>query len=169
MSLTVETGSGLSNADSFASVADCDTHNTDYVNSSVWTASSTGEKEIALRTATRYLMLKYSQRWNGTQKTDTQSLPFPREDLYVNGFLFSSTAVPVGIVRATCELAIIARSETLMPTEDSASIITEESVKVGPIEESIKYASGKVVTKNYPVSSGYVADYISAGGRVDRA
>jgi len=169
MSLVVETGSGLSNADSLASVADCDTHNTNYVNSSVWTAATTPEKELALRVATRYVKIKYSQRWNGTQKTDTQSLPFPREEMYVNGFLFSNAAVPVGVVQAVCELAIISLSEDILPTDDSASMITEESVKVGPIEETLKYAGGKTVVKSYPVSSGYLSEYISYGGRVDRA
>lgn len=169
MSLTVETGAGLSDADSLASVADCDAYNTNYVNSSLWAGKTTPEKEFALRVGTRYLMLKYAGQWKGQQKTSAQSTPFPRENLYVNGFLFSNAAVPVGIVRAVCELAIISLSENILPTDDSQSVILEESVKVGPIEESIRYAAGKTVTKTYPVSYGYVVDYIYSGGRIDRA
>lgn len=169
MALTVETGAGLSSADSFASVADCDTHNTNYVNSSVWLAATTPNKELALRKATRYLVLTVGESWVGLQKTSTQALPWPRTGVVLFGFAFSDSAIPVQLVRATCEMAIISLSEEILPTDDSASTIVEEEVQVGPILERIKYASGKTITKSYPICEGYLTGLRSAGSRVDRA
>ena len=78
MSLNVETGTGASNSESYASVTNADTYHSNRGNS-LWATLTTPEKEQALRRATDYMEQVYRKRWKGVRVNATQALSFPRE------------------------------------------------------------------------------------------
>ena len=96
MALTVETGAGLSAADAFVSVADCDAYHTGLGNSD-WTGS-TEAKEGAIRRATALLSSAY--RWAGLRSHGrSQALAWPRAGCVdLEGYGIASDAVPREIV-----------------------------------------------------------------------
>lgn len=121
MALIVEDGSGLSNAESFISVADADTYFTNRGNAS-WDAISTeAEKEVALRKATDYMEQTYRSRWVGVRVSATQALSWPRLDVEVDGFPVDGDVVPVEVERACAELALRAHSAALLADVDKTT------------------------------------------------
>lgn len=136
MTLIVETGSGASNSESYASVADSLTYHANRGNSS-WSTLTTAQQEQALRRATDYIEQVYSQAWQGYRVNETQALSFPRTQVYLNGYLIGSTVVPQLLINATCELALKAASGEL--ADDLERGVVRE--KVGVIEvEYDKYS-----------------------------
>ncbi|MGB0972784.1 MAG: DnaT-like ssDNA-binding protein, partial [Mycobacterium sp.] len=110
MALTVEDGTGLAAAESYASAAEAiaylDAHAASG-SSNVFTAASTPDQEIALRAATDYLDGNYSSRWLGYRANQVQALDWPRSDVTdIDGYAIASTTVPQRLKDATAELAL---------------------------------------------------------------
>ena len=119
MSLTLvkETGSGLTNANAYASAADGDTYHDGHLYGSAWTGATTGTKEAALVMATRIIDGTFDFR--GFKTLNTQALQWPRQMcvdpdradvrwtvLQNNqGPYLDSDKVPKPVSDATCELA----------------------------------------------------------------
>lgn len=163
MALYVETGSGSSNSDSFASVADADAY---FANYGVPTGWTTCEKEIALRLATQYIESVYSLLWVGQRAIQTQSLSWPRINAFaIDGLLILSNIVPSLVKTATIILAGKSLGTTLIPGDVSPGIASE-SVSVGPISESITYAGTKPVTARYPEVDALLRSLIGSPGTV---
>ena len=76
MSLIVEDGTGLSTAQSYASVADATTYHTAHGNAA-WTGLEPA-KEAALVRATAWLDDAFYHRWPSVKLLNTQALEFPR-------------------------------------------------------------------------------------------
>lgn len=145
MALVVETGAGLSNAESYLSVTDADTYHTNRGNSA-WTGSST-VKESALRKATQYLDVTYN--WKGDIKSTTQALNWPRDNVIdSNGRTFDDT-VPQKIKDATAELALASLSADLLTVTSNSDYVKRE--KVGELE--IEYKDGAPVGREYNLVS----------------
>lgn len=138
ITLTVEDGTGLANANSYVSQADADTYFANRANT-VWAAADNDAKAAALIQATQYLDTRYA--FKGERLTTTQALAWPRQQ--------SPIRVPVGIWTdvyagtdsqfqwpvkrvkdATCEAALRALAGPLYA--DQAATV-KDSVKVGPI------------------------------------
>lgn len=143
MTLIVETGSGLSNAESYASVAEADAYCTN-LGLTAWTGV-TADKEIALRKATTYLDATYA--WVGEIYDDTQALGWPRVEAYDNEGRDLNYIVPSKIKAATIELAIKALTSELLSDTTSANFITKE--KVGSLE--VEYAPGAPTSTQYNI------------------
>lgn len=126
MTLVHEDGTGLANAESFASVATADTYFADRGNAA-WAALTTTAKEQALRLATDHMGATWGALWRGYRKTEAQALDWPR---------VGWAGVPVAIERACCELAVRASAGPL--TVDEGPQV--ESERVGPI--AVAYAEG---------------------------
>ena len=131
MSLIAETGSGSASSESFCSVADALAYFTAR-NSTVWLALTTAQQEVALRKATDYMEAVYSQRWAGTRTTSTQALSWPRYNVFVNGYVTSSSAVPKPVIAACAELALRASAGELL--SDSTQQKTRTKVDVIEVE-----------------------------------
>lgn len=109
MSLTVEDGTQVANAESYYSVTNTDT----YFSSSRgdastyaedWTAASTATKEACLRWATR--LLDKLWRWDGEQVSTTQALRWPRRYCFDDeGNEITSTTIPNDLKYAVAEMA----------------------------------------------------------------
>lgn len=150
MSLVVENGTGLSNAESYLSVADADVYHAARGNPVAWSGATTAEKETALLAATEYIDSVYRGAWKGTRAVETQALSWPRVDAYdSDDFLIDSGVVPLEVERATAELALRALSAELMPDISEPGSIKRERLKAGPVETETEYQGGKSQVKEF--------------------
>ena len=115
--LIKEDGSGLANANAYASAADGDAYHDGHLYASAWTAATSGSKEAALVMATRLLDSQF--QFNGFKRSSLQSLQWPRQMcvdpdniggvvpglMFIKGPYLDETKVPAMVVSATCELA----------------------------------------------------------------
>ena len=138
VTLVVEDGTGLADANSYASVAEADTYFENRGNAA-WAALSTTNKQTALIRATDYMIQAYRPNWKGLRNTDTQALDWPREYVQridsTGGYgpypsYYPDDVVPVEIKQACMELASRASTDTLAPDLEQLTI----REKVGPIE-----------------------------------
>lgn len=146
MAITVENGTGLSNANSYAAVAFADTFHTDRGNSE-WAVATTAAKEAALVRATDYIDSNYV--FPGSKLTASQALANPR---------LGETALKAALTRATALLALYALSTSLFPTlaTDRVTSRTEKLDGVGSIAETFDDAA----TDRYPAVTAMLKDII---------
>lgn len=146
--LIVEDGTGLSNAESYVSVAFVDNYfNTFYsaLPSYPWKAQREDLKEIALRQVTSYYEFKYAIDLPGIRKTSSQNLSWPRIGALHDGSYIDSAVVPTLLKQAIAELAIkyVTDPSLFFPDRDSEAGVAEESVSIGSVSVSTKYSATK--------------------------
>lgn len=140
MPLIVETGTGVANADSLASIAFIDEYHAARGNGA-WAAISTIErKEQLARRATDYLRVTYYGAWIGVAAFLGNNLPFPRNPLTPREFGLYELGVPLEVKQALAELALIANTVALFPNPSTTR--GKKRVKVGPIEVEYDSTSG---------------------------
>jgi len=166
--IVVETGVGLTNANSYLSVVDADTYHANHSGSTVWSGAAEADKEKALRLATQYLDVKYT--WKGLKKLRTQVLSWPRHDVYdSDGHHVSNNAIPQALKDACAELALrVIQGDTLLGDIDEPGEIKSEDVKIGPIEESVVYVGGKSQVKEYPLIKAILKPLVKSGNLAER-
>lgn len=156
MSLIVETGVGIINADSYVATADCAA----YALSRGLTFGSDALADAALRRATAYVDNQYRLRFPGYRTfRRAQALEWPRTNAYYTYTtppgpvpvysvayayfpydLVPATSIPPEIITATCEAAIREYAEpgVLQPDLDRGGAVS--LLKAGSVE--VKYAAG---------------------------
>lgn len=173
MALTVEDGTGKSDADSYQSTADIETYETSYKAATTYASATTAVKERAAREATQYLDGQYGHRFLGSRYSGTQALEWPRSGVVTrDGHSVDSDVIPVVLKQAHAELAIaVAGGDSLNAAVAAADRnIKSESVRTGPIVEGIEYfAGGKTSAKKYPKVEALLRTIIEAGGTMSRA
>lgn len=148
MALIVEDGTGLSDANSYVSVAYADAY---FLARNVTSWASLTIKEALLIQATDYMEAVYSESWKGAVLLDTQSLSFPR-------IIDDATVYPDRLLKAVCELALKADSGPLL--EDTEQRTIEESV--GSI--TVKYAEYANQKTQYSFVYNLVSPYLLSSG-----
>ena len=143
MSLIVETGSGVSNAESLCDVAFATQYHADR-NNTAWSALTTAQMETALRKATDYMEAVYKSQWQGMRVNNIQALDWPRVGVTANNYYVLSTIVPLPIKKACCELALKTITIDLLPDTTQQ----KTSVTVGPI--STTYDKFSPQNKQFP-------------------
>lgn len=133
--LIVEDGSGKPDAESYASVEMADLFHSAR-GAAAWASLSTGDKEVNLRKATDWIGERFGSVWLGRRATAGQALHWPRAGVCVDGVLIAANALPVALIRATCEMALKAATTPL--TKDETAQV--KSKTVGPL--SVTYADG---------------------------
>lgn len=146
--MVVEDGTGLSNADSFVSVAYADTY---FTTRGVSAWASLTNKEALLIKATDYIEAVYSEAWKGVTLNDTQSLSFPR-------IIDDATVYPERLLKAVCELALKANSSVLLIDEKQR--VLEKKIDV----MTIKYAEYSDQKTQYSMVYGLISPYLSSSG-----
>jgi len=147
MALIVEDGTGISGAESYASLADANTywngrqHSSHYTS---WNGASTAQKEGALREASAYLDAVYGPYYRGNRRGYIQGLLWPRSDA-TDDRGYELPALPDCLVNACYELAARAIDGQLAEDLDRGGAVKRE--KVGPIE--VEYADSAPVRKTY--------------------
>lgn len=149
MALIVEDGSGVTGAESLASVAFADAYHAARGNAA-WAAVASEEvKEQLLRKATDYIVNMYAGSWSGVEVVAGQAMPFPR---YVAS---SNIGVPLSVKQATAELALIAKTTPLMPNITRG----KKRVKVGPLE--VEYDGNAATSTRFVAASLRLAPFLS--------
>lgn len=136
MTLTVEDGTGLSGANSYASENTAD----DYAEArswSDWAAATSEAKEAALIEATIYLDTSYA--WKGAIEGEAQALAWPREGV-TDREGREITGLPQRVIDACIELARMKLTAALVTSRTEAEIA---SLQAGSV--SITYAQGNRV------------------------
>lgn len=102
MALTIEDGTGVAGADSYASVADCSAYAVSYYGASL--TGNTADKEAAIRRAFAYLN---GLRWKGSRTNGrSQGGAWPRTDMIdCDGNAITSDEIPAEVIEAQHELA----------------------------------------------------------------
>jgi len=105
MALVVEDGTGLSNAESYISVADADIYIAAYKGAdATWDDATDAAKEIAARQATQYIDGLYN--WIGEPETSTQALDWPRNYVY-DELGYAVDGIPTNLEQATAEVMFL--------------------------------------------------------------
>lgn len=159
MALIVEDGTGLSNAESFVSVANADARHS-ATGMTNWATLTTTEKEQALRRATNYMEGLYRSRWKGIKATQLQALSWPRGGAVVDGYTLEGDIVPAEVANACADLALKAAAGDLNPDLERA-IIRE---KVGPLET--EYSAHSSQAKRYSAINAALAPYLMGSSTV---
>jgi len=155
MAFEIEDGSGKSNANSFISVADCDSYHALRGNTN-WATLTNTEKEQAIVRATDFMQQVYS--WKGSRKTDTQALAWPRYYVERDNGYYPSDAIPNEVKNACAELAFKAAGGDLSP--DIAQRVIRE--KIGPIE--VEYDKNGVQFTTYRAINNLLAPFLTGLG-----
>lgn len=169
MSLVVEDGTVVADANSYCSVAFADSY---FADRGVveWTGTN-AKKEEALIRATDYIESKYSVRFKGNPETDDQSLSWPRLNVNYDGI------IPIPLRKATAEYALRALTTKLAPDpviDETNRMIASKSEKVGPISETTTYAtsgtgSAGMIFRPYPAADSLLRGLVVYNGGVTRA
>lgn len=177
MTITVEDGTGLTDADAYISVADADTYFS-AVGNTTWSDASTSDKEQAIVKATRYMEKRFGNKWKGLIASSTQALGWPRDYVYDERGTELNDQVPVKVAEACAEYAKHALTSPLIPpaiypVADGAPVpfgkVSRVMQKVGPVTEDTYYSSpgGGVArvstdTGNSLIDSGKLVQYLEA-------
>lgn len=150
MTITVEDGTGLVNADAYISEADADTYFAAIANTT-WAGATTPAKEQAIVKATRYMEKRFGIKWKGIIASSTQALGWPRNYVYDERGTELDDQVPTAIAHACAEYAVHALTNDLIPpviypVADGAPVpfgrINRKVEKVGPVYEEAYYSTG---------------------------
>lgn len=134
--LVVETGSGVSGANTYISATDADLYQANRGRSS-WALLSADSKATALIKATEAIDAQYP--WIGVKMTRTQGLQWPRRAgiessgasiLLVDRDGFDIDAVPQAVVNACAEAAFLSLTEELFQDNDPRGKIIRKKTDV---------------------------------------
>lgn len=133
MSLIVEDGNGLANAESYVSTAELTAYATKWGLSGFPTEST--KLEVLARKATRAMDAMYS--YIGDKADEDQALQWPRVgDSAPSG-------VPGCVKDGTCEMAYVyLTTDPLAPLSSTAAGVTEVTEQVGPLKTTTKWSDG---------------------------
>jgi len=169
--LIVEDGTGLGDANAYATVEYVDEyHSTRGIMS--WTGT-TEEKETAIVRATDYIETRWGPRFLAARQFPTQALSFPRVGLRTREG-HPVTGVPENVLRATAEYARRALTIILMPdpvVDDTGQRVASRSESVGPISESVSYSTFQqalIELRPYPSADRWLLPFVAPGGQVTR-
>lgn len=170
MAFTVEDGTGLPNANSYASVETADAYFADLQNAT-WAALSVDAKQSALIQATMYIDTRWKD-FRGCLLNNEQALQFPRKNMYV-----APDGLPEKIVQACVEYAVRASVAPLAPDtqfDATGRLYIKKLTKVGPITTEYDYGGrndsiGNYVSwRPYAIPDALVRRFIRSQGQVIR-
>jgi len=130
----VEDGTGLETANSYVSITYADQYAVNF-GYSAWDTYSTPVKQQYLIQATQYIDLSFNfnskiTNINSYKTNEEQALEFPRTNFFIGSYEFSSSAIPVNVMKATVEGAVQIGA-------DASRLITSTSGEVLKIEEVV--------------------------------
>jgi len=159
MTITVEDGTGLADANSYVSEDEADTYAEDR-GITAWTDSQ-DDKEAALVRATTTLDAMYRTRFSGSKLNGrAQALEWPRINSFdYLGNLLDDDEVPIEVRDATIELAIreLADPGSTMPDLDRAV----RSLRAGSV--SIEYASNAAAKTSFSIVNAIMSSLVGTG------
>lgn len=128
------------------------------------------DKAESLLESTQFLDLRFGAKLEGIRRTKDQRLSWPRSGLSDrDGYSISDTSLPRNLQEACYEGALRNLTDTdgLIPDEDGGSI-SEESVTLGPIKESVKYSSSKPASTRFKIVDYLMMAFLRPSGIMQR-
>lgn len=113
-----------------------------------WSAATTDEKTLALRRATRWLDMTFSDRWKGTRTVvaSAQGTDWPRSGVVdLDGYEVSDATTPDAVRQACAEAAALDLAGELdsIPTRvESGGIVVEKEISAGSVSKRVRYRGG---------------------------
>jgi hypothetical protein len=161
LTLIKEDGSGKSDANSYASVADGDAYFDGHLYASAWTAATAATKAAALVMATRLIDSEF--QFSGSRSSASQALQWPRAEcpdpdrglvtlsallpVLSNNVPYDS--VPAAVAQATCEMAreLLIADRTAAPAGEGigatqTSTATHDAAGGSSAMSSVSYSKG---------------------------
>lgn len=167
MAFVVEDGTGLTTANSYASVAVADSYFVDRGNAT-WAALTNDAKQVALVQATSYV--DAVNNFIGSRNTSTQALQWPRASAYdPDGYVYEG--IPTRLVQAVAEYALRASESELAPdlTYSATGVLTMEKSQVGPVLEEKRYSDQRPPSiRQYPFADALLSPLVVPRGTVHR-
>lgn len=180
VTLVVENGGGLSNANAYIAVAFADSWHSD-MGHDFWAGLTPDQKAQSVIKATMYMDQRFKKRYRGMRQQMSQSLGWPRIGAFDDDS-YTLQGVPYQVQRACAEYALRAAwYNTLAPdpirhtpgqdfsndpptTTDDVIVgpLRSKMSKVGPIEETKTYDGANIRDKETTraVQTGMVDDFI---------
>ena len=169
MAFTLEDGTGVAGANALITVAFFREYHTDRGRAGVdvTTIPDATAQALIIR-ATDFIVKRWGESFKGCRLTDTQGLPFPREDIYIDGVEQPEDAVPLGIQQAAAEYALRANDvlqlapdaplafarEDASGTEVAGSgVVVEKEERADVLSERTRYADPSRVSNRSSGSS----------------
>lgn len=167
MAFVVEDGTGRADATAYASVAAVDEYFDNTGGNTVWTALTIEQKEDNIVKASQYIGRRFPMQFLGYSKRREQALLWPRMGVVTyDGWSIPSSEVPVELVKATAEYAVIAAEKGSLlsseTTNQTGRPLTGDSIKVGPVAVKKTYnnnGSDTRATSNSVVSTSSIPEY----------
>ena len=145
ITLIKEDGTGKSDSNAYANVADGDAYHDGHLYATAWTGASPDQKAVALVMATRLIDAEY--QFNGTRTTAGQSLQWPRamcpepDNVHVPISVLlpipydyvQYDTVPKAVVQATCEMAreLLIADRTVAPAGEGLKYYNDAGKQTG--------------------------------------
>jgi hypothetical protein len=177
ITIIVEDGTGIANANSYISAADADTYFEGRLRSTDWSGASAGDKDIALAESRR--VLDYQWQWNGTKTDDSNELQWPRYGVVdpdsgggVNPWPsayglgeIASDEIPQWLMDAQCEIAVALLASDLLKAPDGEGLKRFELTGVMDVEFDLKTAA-KVTPRHVSNTLSKYGRQLGQGGSV---
>lgn len=167
MTLVVEDGTGLANANSYVSVTEADAYWAGMgADGTSWQALTTAQKEAALILATRYINNAGIFRYRGTRKSYEQRMEWPRTGAAErNGPAIPDTVVPWRVKDAVLAASLEATKGALEPRLKRGGKVV--SSRVDAI--SVTYATDAPATDTLVAVDGLLGPLLRTGRDHDTA
>lgn len=147
--LVVETGSGVTGANSYISLADATSYLAVHSLAATWTGLASDDlRNEALIKATRYIEARFGRRFLGHKALPGNALSWPRLAIYdeLAREQYAQGTIPDLLKNAQCEYAVRAATQSLMADTSASADTLKESKKLGPLEKSVEYAENTVAS-----------------------
>ncbi len=170
MTLVLEDGTGITDANAYTDAAAFKVYHKDRGNSF---SAGTSEIEKAIINATDYIDRKFGGRFKGVKEFAAENeLEFPRLKLFNRAGILV-TEIPTKLAWATAEYTLRSLTEELFltPVIDKTGLRRIGFLeKVGPIVEEVKYAESttRELDQPYPVADRLLSEYLKTVGLVTR-
>lgn len=151
--MIVEDGTIVANADSYQTEAAFLSYWSDR---NVTITNTTAEIEAALIISTQYV--NQNNRFKGDIVSDTQSLPWPRKNVYdCENRLLASDEIPKDLKFSINEYAYRQLTAPISTDPSKSGEINYERNKLGQIEEEIHYTENtSTITSRYPLADNWL-------------
>jgi hypothetical protein len=160
VTITVETGANVPNANSYIALADAATYFANR-NDTVWTNADPDSQGGALVRAAAGMDYWLNGRWRGRRANAVQALDWPRCGIFdSDGYCVPNNVVPQKVMFAQCEVAKIELTTPFIQQSVSKDDCPE-SVEVGPI--NVKYKATAPSITYWPQIIAMLRDYAAIG------
>lgn len=160
MSIIVESGAGLPDAETLASVEEADSY---FLKRRVasWASLTLEDKEANLIKATDYMGQIYRGRWKGYRTYVEQALDWPRAEVLIdNRQYYPNNSIPKEVKNACAELALRASIGEL--NKDQSRQVTQETI--GPL--TVKYDEFSSPAVKYTSVAAMLAPYLTGSSNM---